>query len=181
MKNNKNRQELFKIIKSQAYTEGKFVLSSGKISDYYIDCRKITLTSKGVYLAAILILDIIKNKNIDAIGGPTIGADPMVGAICALSKNPIKGFLVRKAAKTHGMGRQIEGPGLKKGSRVVVIDDVATSGGSIIDAITALKNAGIKIDSVIVLVDRNQGAKENLEKLGCNFLSIFNIEEFRKK
>ena len=178
------RSELFRLIKSQAYAQGKFKLSSGKISDYYIDCRKVTLSSKGVYLSALLILDIIKNKKIDAVGGPTIGADPIVGAVCVLSliKNnrPIKAFLVRKSAKSHGFKRQIEGPKLKKGSSVVVVDDVATTGGSLIDTISCLRNKGIKVKSVITLVDRNEGAREKLKKAKCSFISIFNIEEFKK-
>ncbi|MBL7197241.1 MAG: orotate phosphoribosyltransferase [Candidatus Omnitrophica bacterium] len=179
----KDRQELFKLIKSKAYSEGKFLLSSGKISDYYIDCRKITLSSKGVYLTALLILDIIKNKRIDAVGGPTIGADPIVGAVSVLSlikyNRPIKAFLVRKTAKTHGMKRQIEGPQLKKGACVVVIDDVATTGGSLIETVSCLRKKGIKVNTVITLVDRNEGAREKLKKANCNFISIFNIKDFK--
>lgn len=177
------RQELFKLIKSKAYAEGKFKLSSGKISDYYIDCRKVTLSSKGVYFSALLILDLIKNKRIDAVGGPTIGADPLIGAVCALSllkdKKPLKAFLVRKAAKSHGLKRRIEGPQLNRGDKVVVVDDVATTGGSLLDAIVCLRKKGVKVNSVITLVDRNEGAKEKLKKAKCNFISIFNIKDFK--
>ena len=180
----KVKQRLFKLIKSKAYCEGRFRLSSGKISNYYIDCRKITLTSEGAYLAALLILDIIKGRKIDAIGGPTIGADPIIGAVCVLSltkyNKPIKAFLVRKSVKSHGTKRQLEGPTLKKGFRVVVIDDVATTGGSLVEAVSCLRKKGIKVDKVIVLVDRNEGAKEKLKKLNCNFTSIFKIEDFRR-
>jgi orotate phosphoribosyltransferase len=180
----KARQELFKLIKSKAYAEGRFKLSSGKISDYYIDCRKVTLSSKGAFFSAFLILDMIKNKKIDAIGGPTIGADPLVGAVCALSmargRKPLKAFLVRKEAKTHGLKRRIEGPKLKKGDRVLVIDDVATTGGSLIDTIVCLRKEGVKVDSVITLVDRNEGARQKLNSLKCDFIPIFNIKDFKK-
>lgn len=182
---NKARKQLFRLIKSKAYCEGRFRLSSGKISNYYIDCRKITLSSQGAYLAGLLILDLIKNKKIVAVGGPTIGADPIVGAVSVLSlikyNRPIRAFLVRKTAKTHGSKRQIEGPQLKRGSRVVVVDDVATTGGSLIDAISTLRKKGIKVEMVITLVDRNEGAKERLKKARCRFLSIFNIKDFKKK
>lgn len=180
---NRIRQELFKLIKSDAYCQGRFKLSSGKMSDYYIDCRKVTLTSKGAYLAALLILETIKDKNIDAIGGPTIGADPIVGAVAVLSlleyKKPLNAFLVRKSAKAHGLKRQIEGPHLSRGSRVVVIDDVATTGASLIETVSHLRKKGIKIAMVIVLVDRDEGAREKLSKAGCKFISIFNIKEFK--
>lgn len=180
----KIRQELFNLIKSNAYSEGKFKLSSGKISNYYIDCRKITLTSRGAYLISELILDIIKNKKIQAIGGPTIGADPIVGAVTVLSlikyKRPIKAFLVRKSAKSHGLKRQIEGPQLKKGWRVVVVDDVATTGDSLTETIKTLKKIGLKVVLAIVFVDRNEGARQKLEDINCDFISIFNIEEFKK-
>ena len=181
----KARKQLFRIIKRDAYAEGKFLLSSGKISNYYIDCRKVTLSSEGAYFAAIVILDLIKNRKIDAVGGPTIGADPIIGAVSVLSlirhKRPIKAFLVRKSAKSHGLKRQIEGPALGKGRKVVVIDDVATTGGSLIDTISCLRKKGIKVDMVITLVDRNEGAREKLKKAKCKFVSVFNIKDFKKR
>ena len=182
---NKAKKQLFKLIKSKAYCEGRFKLSSGKISNYYIDCRKVTLSSQGAYLSALLILDIIKNKAIMAVGGPTIGADPIVGAVSVLSlikyNRPIKAFLIRKAAKAHGSRRQIEGPQLKRGSRVAVVDDVATTGGSLIDAVSALRKKGLKVEIVITLVDRDEGAGEKLAKRNCKFMPIFNIRDFKKK
>ena len=181
----KVKQRLFRLIKSKAYREGRFRLSSGKVSNYYIDCRKITLTSEGAYLAALLILDIIKGRKIDAIGGPTIGADPIIGAVCVLSltkyNKPMKAFLVRKTVKSHGTKRQLEGPTLKKGFRVVIIDDVATTGGSLVEAVSCLRKKGIKVEKVIVLVDRNEGAGERLAKRNCKFIPIFNIRDFKKK
>lgn len=183
MEIDKARRELFKLIKSEAYCEGRFILSSGKISNYYIDCRKITLSSKGAYLSALLILDSLRKRRIDAVGGPTIGADPITGAVSVLSlikyHRPIKAFLVRSSAKAHGLKRQIEGPQLKRGCRVAVVDDVATTGGSLIETVSCLRKKDIKVDMVIVLVDRNEGAKERLKKAKCKFVSIFNIEDFK--
>jgi len=180
----KAREQLFDIIKRDAYSEGRFLLSSGKISDYYIDCRKVILSSKGAYFAALLILDLIKNRKINAVGGPTIGADPIVGAVSVLSlikySRPINAFLVRKSAKSHGMKRQIEGPDLVKGDSVVVVDDVATTGGSLVDTISCLRKKGIKVNMVITIVDRNEGAREKLKKVKCKFVSIFSIKDFKK-
>ncbi len=181
----KARKELHALIKRDAYREGTFQLSSGLTSSYYIDCRKVTLSSNGAYLTAYLILEAMKNKKIDAIGGPTIGADPIVGAVSVLSlvkyKNSLKAFLVRRFAKSHGTKRQIEGPALKRGSRVIVVDDVATSGGSLLEAIAALRKRGLKVAMVIVIVDRGEGAKARLRSVGCPMHSIFTIDDFKSK
>lgn len=114
-----------------------------------------------------------------------MGADPIVGAVSVLSllkyKNPLKAFLVRRSAKLHGTKRQIEGPALKRGSRVIIVDDVATSGGSLLDAIAALRKRGIKVAMVIVIVDRGEGAKERLRSVGCTMHSMFTIGDFKSK
>jgi orotate phosphoribosyltransferase len=181
MTNSKKR--LFELIQKEGFKRGDFLLSSGKKSNYYIDCRKVTLSPEGAYLSAFVILNLLENEKIDAIGGPTIGADPILGAIAALSylnKKPIKTFLVRSKAKEHGTTQQIEGPTLNKGAQVVIIDDVATSGKSLINCIYALKEIGVGVKKAICLVDRNEGAKENLSKEGCQLISIFNIQEFLK-
>ncbi len=175
------KQKLFSLLNKEALKRGKFILSSGKESNYYLDGRVITLTPEGAYLVASIILDFIKDDKIDAIGGPTLGADPIVGALAALSHInavPIKTFIVRKAAKTHGAGRQIEGPALKKGARVVLVDDVATTGKALIEAKQALEQEGIFAQEAIVIVDRQEGAKENLAKAGLKLRSIFTIADF---
>ena len=183
--NDKIKEELFELLRSEAYFEGEFTLSSGKKSDFYLDCRRVTLSSQGVYLCSLLILDLIRqDKNIVAVGGPTIGADPLVGAITILSlindNRPLKSFLVRKSAKVHGLKRQIEGPVIDAGSRVVLIDDVATTGNSLIECVSALREKGIIVDKVIVIVDREEGAREKLEEIACPFYSFFSIRDFRK-
>ncbi|MDD4981026.1 MAG: orotate phosphoribosyltransferase [Candidatus Omnitrophica bacterium] len=177
------KRRLLALLKREALKKGRFVLSSGKISNYYLDGRIITLTPEGAYLVAGIILELIKNKDIDAVGGPTLGADPIVGAVAALShlkKIPLKTFIVRKAAKTHGTQRQIEGPKLKKSSKVILVDDVATTGGSLIEAKDALDKMGINARQAIVIVDRGEGAKENLAKAGIKLKAIFSRLEITK-
>lgn len=175
------KEKLFKLLNKDALKRGKFVLSSGKESNYYLDGRVITLTPEGAYLVAGIILDMVKDEAVDAIGGPTLGADPIAGALAALSyinQQPVKTFIVRKQAKEHGTQRQVEGPELKKGDRVILIDDVATSGKAILEAKQALDKIGVIAEKAIVIVDRNQGAVENLAKAGLKLESIFKISEF---
>ncbi|MFA6350330.1 MAG: orotate phosphoribosyltransferase [Candidatus Omnitrophota bacterium] len=177
------KAQLLALLKKEAFKTGDFTLSSGKKSKYYLDGRIITLTPEGAYLTAKIILNMIKGRGIDALGGPTMGADPITGAVAALShieKIPLKCFIVRKAAKEHGTQRQIEGPELKNGTKVILVDDVATSGKSLIEAKAALDKAGAVIEAAIVIVDRVEGAKENLAKAGIKLESIFVIEELSK-
>ncbi len=171
--------KLAKLLKKEALKKGRFILSSGKVSNYYLDGRVITLTPEGAYLVATIILGLARTKNIAAIGGPTLGADPIVGAIACLShmrKAPLKTFIVRKSAKEHGMQRRIEGPKLKKNDRVVLVDDVATTGKALIEAKEALDKLGVRVNLAVVIVDRQEGAKENLKKAGLKLESIFQIK-----
>lgn len=174
------KKALLALLKKEALKKGHFVLSSGKTSTYYLDGRIITLTPEGAYLVACILLELIEGKNIDAIGGPTLGADPIVGAVAALShikKIPLKTFIVRKAVKDHGMQRQIEGPALKEKEKVILVDDVATTGKALIEAKEALDKIGVIVDKAIVIVDRGEGAKENLAKAGLKLESIFSRSE----
>ncbi len=174
------KDKLAILLKKEALKKGKFVLSSGKTSSYYLDGRVITLTPEGAYLAASIILELIKGKGIDAVGGPTLGADPIVGAVAALShiqKVPLKTFIVRKRAKEHGTQRQIEGPALKAGEKVVLVDDVATTGKALLEAKKALDKIGVLAEEALVVVDRCEGAGENLAKAGLKLESIFTIKE----
>lgn len=175
------KEKLFNLLNQQALKRGKFLLSSGKESNYYLDGRVITLNPQGAYLVASIILDMLKGETLDAIGGPTLGADPIVGALAVLSyinAQPIKTFIVRKQAKEHGTLQQVEGPALKNGDRVILIDDVATSGKAILEAKQALDKIGVIADKAIVIVDRNQGAADNLAKAGIKLESIFKIADF---
>ena len=175
------KEKLFNLLNQEALKKGKFLLSSGKESNYYLDGRVITLNPQGAYLVANIILDMLKGEVLDAIGGPTLGADPIAGALAVLSyinEQPIKTFIVRKQAKEHGTLQQVEGPKLKNGDRVILIDDVATSGKAILEAKQALDKIGVIADKAIVIVDRNQGAADNLAKVGIKLESIFKIADF---
>lgn len=175
------KQKLLIILKRDAFFKQKIVLSSGKESSFYIDCRLVTLTSEGAFLTASIILELIKDLKIDAIGGPTLGADPIVGALAVLShleNKPLNTFIVRKSPKPHGRMQHIEGPALQTGAKVILIDDVATTGRSLVESIEKLKQDGIQVLKAIVLVDRQEGAVENLAKQNCPLVSIFNSSDF---
>ncbi len=159
---------------------GKFVLSSGQDSDYYIDARLTTLHPEGVYLVGkIFLREIVKSPEIEAVGGPTMGADPIVGSILALSNqkgHPLLGFIVRKGEKDHGTGKLIEG-NLKSGRSVAIVEDVITTGRSIFWAIDAVEKSGALVKKVLVIVDRGEGGREQIEGKGYEFFSIFEIGE----
>ncbi|MDD5568128.1 MAG: orotate phosphoribosyltransferase [Candidatus Omnitrophota bacterium] len=175
------KSKLLALLNKEALKRGDFLLSSGKRSSYYLDGRVITLTPEGAYLVASILLELVRDRKIEALGGPTLGADPIVGAVAALSHIkgiPLKTFIVRKAAKEHGAGRQIEGPELRKGSQVILVDDVATTGKALIEAKLALDKAGVTAKTAFVVVDRCEGAKDNLKKEGLELESIFTIKDF---
>jgi orotate phosphoribosyltransferase len=176
------KTQLLNIIKEKAFFREKITLSSGKQSDYYIDARRVTLSPGGAYLCAKVILQMLAGEkgSFDAVGGPTIGADPLVGAIAALShqqNEPVNTFIIRKAPKPHGKQQQIEGPLLPPGARVVLIDDVATTGKAFLESLDVLDKMEITVIKAICIVDRAEGAKEALARRGCELVSIFSIEE----
>lgn len=175
------RTQLLQLLKENAFRKGAVTLSSGKTSSFYIDGRCITLTAKGAYLTASLILDLLENQKLEAIGGPTLGADPIAGAVAAISylkKRPLKTFIIRGTPKAHGARRQIEGPHLRPGARLILVDDVATSGKSFLESIDILRNEGFKVDTAICIVDRREGAQEALARKNCQLISIFTPEDF---
>ncbi len=170
------KRRLLQLLRTQALRRGRVVLSSGRISSYYFDGRLVTLSAQGAYLAANIIIDLIRDRHVSAVGGPTLGADPIVGAVVCLAAEKgmkLNGFIVRKAPKGHGMRRLIEGPGLVKGSRVILVDDVATTGGSLISAKKILDKQGVIVDCVIVILDREEGARENLARVNCHLIPLF--------
>ena len=148
------------LFETGAFKTGEFTLSSGKKSNFYIDCRKITLHPEGSRLIAKIIMDKIKNLKVDAIGGLTLGADPITSSVVSISDIP--GFIVRKKTKEHGTKQKIEGH-IKSGWNVVVVEDVATTGASALQAIEAVEAAGAKVVKVISVVDHEEGAKETLK------------------
>lgn len=176
------KARLGRLILKKAYKEGNFVLASGQSSDYYIEGKMVTLDPEGIFLVGNLILEMLDGVDFDAIGGPTIGADPIATAVAFAShlKNPQKSvpaFIVRKKKKEHGAQKMIEGP-LPRGSRVVVVEDVITTGGSLLDAIHALEEHGCWIVKVITVVDREGNLVEEVKKY--DLLSIFTISELKK-
>jgi len=174
------RDRLLQIIKAGAYFREKIILSSGKESDYYIDARLITLTAEGASLCAALMLEAVNDLKYDAIGGPTLGADPLIGAINVLSfqaGKPLNTFIIRQQAKAHGKGKMVEGPPLKSGAQVVIIDDVATTGKAFVHSIDVLTQMNIKVLKALCIVDRGEGAKEAVAQKGCELLSIFKATE----
>ena len=176
-----DRKDLFHLLKTKAFSKGKFILSSGKESSFYLDARLVTLCAPGAYLTARIILDMISQDHLDAIGGPTLGADPMVGAIASLSHQagrPINTFIIRKQPKAHGKQQQVEGPLLKEEGTVVIIDDVATTGKAFVESIEVLQKMNIKIKKAICVIDRGEGAREALAKYNVPLESIFTIAEF---
>jgi orotate phosphoribosyltransferase len=176
-----DRKELFRLLKTQAFSKGKFILSSGKESNFYLDARLVTLSAAGAYLTARVMLEMIEDLQPDAVGGPTLGADPMVGAIASLSHQagrPINTFIIRKTPKAHGKQQQVEGPMLKEGGSVVIIDDVATTGKAFVESIEVLRKMNINIKKAICVIDRGEGAVEALAKYNVPLESIFTIAEF---
>ena len=175
------KKELLKLIRTQALTTGReVVLSSGKKSTCYVDIRKISLDSQGLGLISALFLDFVKENRIDYVGGPTIGADPIIGGILvkACEENyPLKGFLVRKKPKSHGLKSQIEGAIPQESSRILLIDDVCTTGSSLVLVLERLKEISLEPAWCACVVDRQEGARQNIEKMGINFFSLFTLKE----
>lgn len=192
-------QALLRMLAERSFRLGEFKLSSGGTSDYYIDCRATTLHAEGARLTGRVVLDEIYRRGWtpEAIGGLTLGADPIVVAAAMLSAQQVQsrtskpspdevrwtmdGFLVRKAEKSHGTKRRIEGF-CRKGAKVVVVDDVCTTGASTIEAIEAARQEGMKVVGVICLVEREEaGGRQNVEKAatGAPFIALYTAKEIR--
>ena len=165
----KEKQRLKEILRDKSILRGKFTLASGKQSDYYIDARLTTLDAEGAFLIGkIFLSEIIDDGEIVGVGGPTMGADPIVGSILAQSSvigKPLKGFLVRKEEKQHGTGKLVEG-NLEKGDKVIVVEDVVTTGDSVIKALNAIQDLGAEVQMVLVIVDREEGGVEKFKEAG---------------
>lgn len=178
------RQRLLTTLAHKSFGLGEFKLSSGGTSDYYIDCRTTTLDAKGSRLTGEVFLEEIRQRGWkpQAIGGLTMGADPIVSAVSVVS-GELSGFLVRKAEKQHGTGQRIEGY-REKGARVVIVDDVCTTGASTIQAIEAAREFGFEIAGVMCLVEREEAnGRPDVEKAAAPapFISIFTANEVRKE
>ena len=174
----KNAQRILQIARETgALLEGEFTLSSGKKSNHYFDGKRVTLSPEGAYLVGKLVFDELADTDVDAVGGLAIGADPIVTAVALVSHlegKPIDAFIVRDEAKQHGTRRKIEGH-VKEGSKVVIVDDVITRGGSIEKAIQAAQEAGCEVVKVIALVDRHEGGSDRLRAAGYDFSSLIDL------
>ena len=178
------RQELLRLLATKSFRLGDFKLSSGGRSDYYIDCRITTLDARGAQLTGQVFLEEIKHRawNPEAIGGLTMGADPIVVAV-SVTSGTLNGFLVRKAEKQHGTGQRIEGF-RGKGARVVIVDDVCTTGASTVQAIEAAREFGFDVVGVMCLVEREEAhGRPDVEKAAApaEFVAVFTAADVRKE
>ena len=171
------REKLKSEILNKAVVHGKVILSSGKEADYYVDLRRVTLDSVAAPLVGEVMLDLTKDLDFDAVGGLTLGADPVATAmmhVAAQKGRKLDSFVVRKAEKAHGLQRRIEGPDVK-GRRVLAVEDTSTTGGSVLTAVEALKEAGAIIVGVAVIVER--GASGKVEEAGLEYRAAYSLQD----
>ena len=178
------RERLLNLFVDRSFRLGDFTLSSGRKSDFYIDCRTTTMHAEGQVLLGEVGLDAIEASGLtpDLVGGLTMGADPIAYAIAGESfrrGRPIHAFSVRKRAKRHGTGRQVEGC-FESGARVVVVEDVITTGGSALQACEAVKAEQGEVLMILAAVDRQEGGRETIEQAGFRVESLFGVDEFRR-
>jgi orotate phosphoribosyltransferase len=180
------RQELLDLICTQAYQSGDFTLSSGQKSSYYINCKPVTLDSRGALLVGKLLLPLLPAGTV-AVAGLTLGADPIVTAVSLVSAydsptgKGIPALIVRKEAKGHGTQAYIEGPVLPAQSSVVVLEDVVTTGQSAMKAVQRLQGAGYVVAQVLSLIDRQQGGAELYAEKGLSFSTLFTIADIQAR
>lgn len=177
------RTRLARLLYAKSYQEGDFTLTSGRKSDYYFDCKQTALHPEGGYLIGRLFLEIINRNNMDikGIGGMTLGADPLVSAVTVLShleKTPLPGFIIRKKAKGHGTSMYLEGlANFEPGDKVCLLEDVVTTGGTILTACQRVRDAGLVVNGIISVLDREEGGAVNIAGAGYSLISIFTRKE----
>ena len=173
------KEELLELLKNYAYKKGEFKLSSGKTSEHYVNCKPVTLSGRGLTLSSLLLL---KEVETSYVGGLTLGADPLVSGVAlvsALDSRLVNGLIVRKEAKGHGTQAYIEGLLPPEGTKITVLEDVITSGGSAIKAATRLRDAGYVVERVVAIVDRQEDkeADEFMESVNLELRSLFTLDE----
>ena len=175
-----DKESLIELIRQQGLEFGDFTLASGKKASYYLDCRKVTLDSRGTRLIAEGILELLGEAMPNAVGGMAIGADPITAAVITLAglrEIDLKGFIVRKEAKQHGKGRAVEGP-VTPGDRVVIVEDVVTTGGSSLRAIDQVEQFGLQVERVIAIIDRLEGGAEAFQQRGIPLTTLLTVRDF---
>lgn len=175
-----SRERLKTLLQTVALKRGHFILASGAESDYYLDVRLVSMHPEGALRIAEAFLEILSRDEVAAVGGPVLGAAPLVGALAAESfraGRPLTTFLVRKEAKGHGTGKQIEGNFPADGAPVALVEDVVTAGGSVLKAIEAVRAAGSPVTHVLAVVDRGAGGRQALEAAGVRFTALFEVAE----
>jgi orotate phosphoribosyltransferase len=173
------RAALLDLIRAEAVVHGRVTLSSGREADYYLDCRRITLSGQAAPLVGDVLLDLTEDLTYDAVGGLTMGADPVATAMlhaAARRGRRLDAFVVRKEAKAHGLQRRIEGPDVT-GRRVLVVEDTSTTGGSPLAAVAALREAGAEVVAVATIVDRATGAGEKIAAEGLDYRYAFGLDD----
>ena len=174
-----NRQRLIELFQQRALKYGDFQLASGKKSHYYLDGKQVTLHAEGLRLVSEGVLSLLDGVACDAIGGMSIGADPIVGGVLTVAASQgreLRGFMVRKEAKGHGTKKFLEGP-VEPGQKVIIVDDVVTTGGSSILAIERAQEFGCEVVLVVGIVDRLQGGAGNFAELGIRFQSLLTVRD----
>tara|TARA_B100001093_G_scaffold505322_1_gene562497 strand:- start:44 stop:589 length:546 start_codon:yes stop_codon:yes gene_type:complete len=175
------KEELLELLKKDAYKKGDYTLSSGRKSEHYVNCKPVTLSSRGLTLTSLMLLGAVEEES-KAVAGLTLGADPLVSGVavvCGLDNIKVDALIVRKEAKGHGTGAYIEGPLPEKGSKITVLEDVITTGGSAIQAVKRLRDAGYVVNRIAAIVDRQEdGEADTAMKLaGLELVSIFKLED----
>ena len=174
-----HKQKILELLRKNAYRKGDYILSSGQKSEHYVNCKPVTLDGMGLALISVAMLDFIDRDSV-AVGGLTLGADPLVSgvAIAACSHDRgLSGLIIRKEPKGHGTASQIEGPLPPTGSKITVLEDVVTTGGSSIKAVNVLRDVGYVVDRVVSIVDRQEGGKDAMIEAGLELFSLFTLEE----
>jgi orotate phosphoribosyltransferase len=175
-----DRQALLDLIKQQALKFGDFTLASGKKASFYLDCRQVTLDAQGAKLIGAGMLELMAGNMPELVGGMAIGADPITASILTLAginNIPLRGVMVRKEPKGHGLGKHVEGP-FREGERLVIVEDVVTTGGSSLKAIEHCEAVGLKVDRVLAIIDRMEGGREAFAQRGYELTTLFTIKDF---
>ncbi len=173
------RQTLLPLLAGKAYRHGQFTLASGRSSDHYVNCKPVSLSGIGLALLGSLLLEQVET-DASAVAGLTLGADPLVSAVAlqaALAGRQLDALIVRKEAKGHGTGAWLEGPLPPGGSVITVLEDVVTTGGSSLKAVTQLREAGYRVNRVVTIVDRQEGGLEAMTAAGLELRSLFLLDE----